>query len=70
MDPLRDPVPDPVVKLLSFEDIYRAKAERRKELAALPFEEKIRIMEKLQEMGRAMRAARKSEANRADGAQE
>ena len=62
MDPLPNQIPESVVMLLSFEDIYRAKAERRKMLAALPFEEKVRIMEKLQEMGRAMRAARETVA--------
>ena len=43
---------------LTLQDIYRAKAERRARLAALPFEEKVLIMEKLQAMGHAMRAAR------------
>ena len=62
MDPLPEPIPEPVATLLSFEDIYRAKAERRKRLAALPFEEKVRLIEKLQEMGRAMRAAREPTA--------
>ena len=40
--------------------IYRAKRERRKELAALPVEEKVRIIEQLQELGLTMLAARKS----------
>jgi len=43
---------------LNPEDIYRAKAQRRKDLAALSPIEKVRIMEKLQEMGRMLRAAR------------
>ena len=43
-----------------FEKIYQAKGERRKQLAALPFEEKILIVERLQELGYAMREARKS----------
>ena len=43
-----------------FEKIYQAKGERRKQLAALPFEEKILIVERLQELGFAMREARKS----------
>ena len=43
---------------LTLQDIYRAKAERRIWLAALPFDEKVRIMEKLQTMGHTLRAAR------------
>ena len=43
---------------LTLQDIYRAKAERRVRLAALPFDEKVRIMEKLQTMGHTLRAAR------------
>ncbi|HWB59053.1 MAG TPA: hypothetical protein VG733_06165 [Chthoniobacteraceae bacterium] len=42
----------------TLEEIHRAKAARRKALAALPFEEKIRIMEELQKMGRALIEAR------------
>ena len=61
-----DSLPEPVVTLLTFEDIYRAKAERRKMLAALPFEEKVCVMEKLQQMGRAMRAARETAATAED----
>ena len=38
--------------------IYRAKRERRKQLAALPIEEKVRIIEQLQELGLALLAAR------------
>ena len=43
---------------MTLQDIYRAKAERRIRLAALPFDEKVRIMEKLQTMGHTLRAAR------------
>lgn len=43
---------------LTLQDIYRAKAERRVRLAALPFDEKVQIMEKLQAMGHTLRAAR------------
>ena len=68
MDTLPNRIPEPVVTLLSFEDIYRAKVERRKKLAVLPFEEKVRIMEKLQEMGRSMRAARETAATAEDKA--
>jgi len=42
----------------TLEEIYKAKAARRKELAALSYEEKVRLMEKLQEMGKALIAAR------------
>ena len=42
----------------TLEDLHRAKAARRKALAAMPYEEKVRIMEELQQMGRAMIAAR------------
>ena len=47
------------MNIISRDDIRRAKAERRQQLAALPLEEKVRIMEQLQEMGRTMIAARK-----------
>lgn len=43
-----------------FEKIYRAKRERRKQLAALPFEEKILIIEQLQELGQTMIKARET----------
>jgi len=43
---------------ISLADLYRAKAERRTRLAALPFDEKVRIMEELQTRGRILRAAR------------
>ncbi|MEI9897449.1 MAG: hypothetical protein WDN28_27230 [Chthoniobacter sp.] len=43
---------------ISLADLYRAKAERRARLAALPFDEKVRIMEELQTRGRTLRAAR------------
>jgi len=43
---------------ISLSDLFQAKAERRARLAALPIDEKIRIMEKLQEMGWSLRAAR------------
>ena len=40
------------------EQIHKAKAARRKALAALPYEEKVRIMEQLQQAGKALIAAR------------
>ena len=43
---------------LTLQDSYRTKAERRARLAGLPFDDKGRIMEKLQTMGRTLRAAR------------
>jgi len=48
---------------MSVEDLFRAKEERRKRLANLPFEEKIEIVKKLQELSRALKPIR--EANRA-----
>jgi len=44
---------------ISLDDLYRARAERRARLAALPLNEKVRLMEKLQTMGHTLRAARK-----------
>lgn len=40
------------------DQIHKAKAARRKTLAALPYEEKVRIMEQLQQAGKALLAAR------------
>ena len=45
------------------EDLFRAKEERRKRLANLPFEEKIAIVKKLQDLSRSLKPLR--EANRA-----
>jgi hypothetical protein len=45
------------------EDLFRAKEERRKRLANLPFEEKIAIVKKLQEVSKALKPLR--EANKA-----
>ena len=45
------------------EDLFRAKEERRKRLANLPFEEKIAIVKKLNDLSDALRPIR--EANRA-----
>ena len=47
------------MKPVPIETIYRAKANRRRKLAALSLEQKVEIMEKLQKMGRTMLAARK-----------
>jgi hypothetical protein len=44
------------------EDLFRAKEERRKRLANLPFEEKIAIVKKLNDLSLALKPAR--EANR------
>ena len=48
---------------MTVEDLFRAKEERRKRLANLPFEEKIAIVKELQELSRALKPIR--EANRA-----
>lgn len=45
------------------EELFRAKEERRKRLANLPFEEKIAIVKKLNDLSSALKPAR--EANRA-----
>jgi len=37
----------------TIDDIFKRKAERRRRLAALPFEKKIEIVKQLQELGRA-----------------
>jgi hypothetical protein len=42
---------------MTVEDIFRAKKERRQRLAKLPFEEKIKIVKKLQSVSRTVRAA-------------
>jgi len=47
------------MNIVSRDDIRRAKAERRRQLVALPLEEKVRIMEQLQQVARTMIAARK-----------
>lgn len=39
---------------MTVEDLYRAKDARRKRLAKLPFEEKIQIVKKLQEVSRSL----------------
>lgn len=48
---------------MTVEDLFRAKDERRKRLAKLPFEEKILIVKKLQAVSRSLepqRAAHKA----------
>jgi hypothetical protein len=54
---------------MTVEDLFRAKDERRKRLAKLPFEEKIQIVKKLQIVSRSLapvRAANKAKrANKA-----
>lgn len=49
---------------MTVEDLFRAKDERRKRLAKLPFEEKIQIVKKLQAVSQSLqplRAANKAE---------
>jgi hypothetical protein len=41
---------------MTIEDLFCAKNERRKRLARLPFEEKIRIVKRLQTVSRTARA--------------
>ena len=43
----------------TLEQIYQAKRERRKQLAALPIQERVQIIEKLHEFGLLMRKQRK-----------
>ena len=40
---------------MTVEDLFRAKDERRKRLANLPFEEKIQIVKKLQKVSRTLK---------------
>ena len=53
---------------MTVEDLFRAKEERRKRLANLPFEEKIEIVKKLQDLSRSLAPVR--EANRKSVASE
>lgn len=53
---------------MTVEDLFRAKEARRKRLADLPFEEKIKIVKQLQEVSRALAPIR--EANRKRVAEE
>lgn len=46
---------------IRIEDIFRAKEERRKMLAKLPFEEKIEIVKRLQTVARTIRKAREGQ---------
>ena len=43
---------------MTVEDLFRAKDERRKCLAKLPFEEKIQIVKKLQAVSRSLQPLR------------
>jgi hypothetical protein len=53
---------------MTVEDLFRAKDERRKRLAKLPFEEKIQIVKKLQVVSRSLAPTRA--ANKAKHARE
>jgi hypothetical protein len=53
---------------MTVEDLFRAKDERRKRLAKLPFEEKIMIVKKLQAVSRSLQPLRA--ANKAKRASE
>ena len=50
------------------DDIFKRKAERRRHLAALPFEKKIEIVKQLQELGRATAPFRKLYQRKKPGA--
>ena len=53
---------------MTVEDLFRAKDERRKRLAKLPFEEKIKIVKKLQAVSRSLEPLRAAHrAKRAAG---
>lgn len=59
------------MKPQDLDKIFREKRERRRRLAALPLNEKVKLIEKLHELGRTMVAARsslKSQKSRADEA--
>jgi hypothetical protein len=45
---------------LTFEEILEAKRQRRRDLARLPLDQKVEIIEKLHDMGRTLLAARAS----------
>lgn len=45
---------------MTVEDLFRAKEARRKRLADLPFEEKIKIVKQLQEVSRALAPIRET----------
>lgn len=49
---------------MTVEDLFRAKEERRKRLARLPFEEKIEIVKKLQSVSRSLRSTRERHRQR------
>lgn len=52
---------------ISIEAIFRAKEERRKELANLPFEEKIEILKRLQTIARTIRKGQEDEMTGENG---
>ena len=47
------------MKATTLEEIYQAKRERRKQLAALPINERVQIIEKLHALGLMMRKSKK-----------
>lgn len=49
------------------DDLFRAKEERRKRMANLPFEEKIAIVKKLQQVSRTLKSVREANQERAAG---
>ena len=59
----------PIMNPISRDELFLAREERRRRLAELPIEEKVRLIEKLQEAGRTLRAARSELAPRSEAAQ-
>jgi len=55
---------DPDLVKTTIEDLFRAKKERRKRLANLPFEEKIEIVKKLQEVSRVLKPVREANSTK------
>jgi hypothetical protein len=49
---------------IRIEDIFRAKEERRKKLANLPFTEKIKIVKRLQTVARTIRKGQEDQMTR------
>ena len=55
------------MKPTTLQQIYAGKLERRKQLAALPINERVQIIEKLHEFGLMMRNAKEGLKRRTEG---
>ena len=55
---------------MTVDDLFRAKAERRRRLASLPFEQKIEIVKKLQSVSRTARAGKAEREHQRQGTQQ